>query len=87
MVGDSDILFHRRTLGHCQFNLFCDVSIIHTDDSLDGSTCVAIDNVVLGQHVGGRNDDGTNLTQGQHDNPPLVATLQNQHHRVALADT
>ena len=41
---------------------------------------------MLGEHVGGRNHDGTNLTKGQHHNPPLVATLQDQHHGIALAN-
>ena len=41
---------------------------------------------MLRQHVGSRNDHGSQLVQGQHDNPPLVATLQDEHHGVALAD-
>ena len=36
--------------------------------------------------MGGRNDDGTDLTQGQHNHPPLIAALQDEHHRVVLAD-
>ena len=41
---------------------------------------------MFGEHVGGRNHHGTQLMQGQHDHPPLVAALQNEHHRVVFAD-
>ena len=36
--------------------------------------------------MGGRNHDGTDLVQGQHYYPPLVTTLQDEHHGVVLAD-
>ena len=87
MISNGDILFYRRTLWHGQANLFADISIIHTDDGLDRGTGITIHNIVFGEHVGCRDDDGANLAKGQHHNPPLVAALQNQHHRVALADT
>ena len=86
MIGDGDILFDRRTLGHGQSDLLAHVSIIHADDRLDRGAGVTINNVVLGEHVGGRDDDGTNLTKGQHNNPPFVAAFQYQHHGIALAD-
>ena len=41
---------------------------------------------MLGQHVRGRNHDGPDLAQRQHDHPPLIAAFQNQHHGVVLAD-
>ena len=36
--------------------------------------------------MGGRNDDGTDLAQGQHDHPPLIAALEDEHHGIVLAD-
>ena len=41
---------------------------------------------MLRQHVRGRNDDGSQFVQGQHDHPPLIAALQNKHDGVVLAD-
>ena len=86
VVGDGNQRVNCRTLRHGQLDLFGDVGIIHTDDGLHRGTGIAIHDVVLGQHVGGRDDDGTDLMQGEHDHPPLVTALQNQHHRVVLAD-
>ena len=34
MICYGDVLLNRGTIGHSQLDLFCDVSIIYTDDSL-----------------------------------------------------
>ena len=75
MISNSDILFHCGTIGFGSLNLTDYIFVVHADDSLDGGTGVAIDNVFLGQHVGGRNNHSTQLVQSQHDNPPFVATF------------
>ena len=85
-VAQGDILLHRRTLRHGQLNLADDIVIVGTDDSLHRGALITIDIVVLSQHVGSRNHDSTNLTQGQHDNPPLIVSFQNQHYRVILSN-
>ena len=85
-LAKCDILLDGGTLGHSQLDLTDDIIVLSTDDSLDAGTRIAIYDVVLGQHVGSRNYDGTNLTKSQHDNPPLIMTLQNQHHRVILTN-
>ena len=74
------------TLGHGQAYLLGYVGVVDADDGLDRGAGVAIDNVVLGEHVGGGDDHGPQLVQGQHDDPPLIASLEDEHHRVALAD-
>ena len=85
-VAQCDILLHRWTLWHGQLNLTDDVVIVSTDDGFHRGASVTIDVVVLGQHVCSGNDNGANLTQCQHNNPPLIMTLQNKHHGVVLAD-
>ena len=86
VVCDGDILFHRGTLVLGSLYLADHIGIVHTNDGLDARARVPIYYVVFGQHVRGGNDDSTYLAQGQHHNPPLVAALENQHDRVALAD-
>ena len=86
VIGDGNQRIHRRTLGHSQFDLLCHVWIIHTDNRLDAGSGIAIYDIMLSQHVGSRNDDGSDLTECQHDDPPLVSALQDEHHGVVLAD-
>ena len=86
MIGDGDILLHHRALRHSGLNLTHHIGIVHTDDCLYRCTGVAIDDVFLRQHVGCGNDDSANLMQGEHDDPPFIATLQNEHHGVVLAN-
>ena len=86
MIGHSNQSIHRRTFRHGQLDLLRHIGIIHTDNGLDRGTGVTIDDIFLGQHVGGRNHDGTDLAQGEHDDPPLIAALQDEHHGVVLAD-
>ena len=86
LLSNHDHRLDRRTLGHGGLYLTDHIFIVDTDDGLHRGTGVAIHDVVLGQHVGGGDDDGTNLVQGQHDHPPLVAALQDQHDGVVLAD-
>ena len=52
---------YRRTLVHRSDNLRCNIFVVHADDSLHACTVVAINDVVLGEHVGGRNSHSTNL--------------------------
>ena len=86
VIGDGNILFYRGTLWHCQLYLTDHIGIVHTDDSFHRGTGIAIDDIMLCQHMGSRNHDGTDLTEGQHDDPPLIASLQDQHHRIVLAN-
>ena len=86
VVGNGDILLDGRALCLGSLYLADDVGVVYAYDGLDRGTGVTVNDVVLGQHVGGRNDNGTNLAQRQHDYPPLVATFQDEHDRVVLAD-
>ena len=86
VIGDGDVLLHRGTLFHSGLYLTDHVGVIDTDDGLDRGASVAVDDVFLSQHVGGGDDDGPYLVQGQHDHPPLVAAFQYEHHWVVLAD-
>ena len=86
VVGDGDILLHRWTLRHGGLDLTDDIGVVDADDSLDGGAGVTIYDIVLGEHMGRGDDDGTNLMQGQHHYPPLITALQNKHHGVVLAD-
>ena len=85
-VAQCDILFHRRALWHGQLDLTDNIIVVGADDGLHRCTRVSIDVVVLGQHVCCGDDDGANLTQREHDDPPLIVTLQNEHYGVVLAD-
>ena len=87
MIRDGDILFDRRALIFCSLYLTHYISIVHTDNRLDGGTGVAVDDVMFRQHVGGWNRNSPNLTQCEHHYPPLIAAFQNQHDRIVLANT
>jgi hypothetical protein len=56
------------------------------DDQLDVGRVVPVDQVLGGQQVGGGDGDGAELVQRQQAEPEFVAPLQDQHHRIALAD-
>ena len=85
-ITQSNILLHGRTLRHGQLDLSDDIIIFCTDDGLNRGTSVTIHDIMLSQHVGSGNNDGSYLTECQHDNPPFIMTFQNQHYRVVLAD-
>ena len=85
-VADGHEFLHRRTFGHGGLHLTHHVVVVNADNGLDAGPGVSVNNVVLGQHVGGRNHHRTNLMQGQHYHPPFVAPLQDEHHGVVLAD-
>ena len=87
VVGDGNKCVYRRTLGHGCLNLTDNVSVIYADDGFDGGTGIAVHDVVLGQHVGRWNDDGTDLVKGEHDDPPFITALQDEHHGVVLTET
>ena len=55
-------------------------------DQLDVRGVVPVDEVLGGELVGGGDGDGAQLVQRQQAEPELVAPLEDQHHRVALAD-
>ena len=86
MIRDGDILLYGGTLRHGGLNLAHHIGVVHTDDGFYTCTGIAVYNVMLCQHVGGGNHDGTDLAEGKHHHPPLIATLQDQHHGVVLAD-
>ena len=83
---DTDQSLYRRTLWHCLFNLFHHVIIAAADDSLHACCIVAVNDVVLGKHVGSRDGYGTQLVETEHGKPPLIVTLQNQHHLIIVTD-
>ncbi len=64
MVANGHQCFDGRTLGHGGLHLAHHIGIVDADNSLDTGSRVTVHDVVFGQHVGSRNDDGTNLTQG-----------------------
>ena len=86
MVGDGNVLLDGGALSLGSLYLADDVGVIYADDGLHRCPGISIYDIMLCQHVGCRNDDGTDFVECQHDDPPLVASLQNQHHGVVLAD-
>ncbi len=86
VVGHRDECLHRGTLRHGLPHLLSHIRVIDTDDGLHTGPRVAVDDVVLGEHVGGRNDYGANLVERQHDDPPLIAPLEDEHDGIVLAD-
>ena len=84
--ADADEGLHRGTIGHCTLNLCKNIIFAHTNNGLNTGAIVAINNVVRGEHVGGRNGHSTNFAQGQHRNPPFVFTFKDEHHHVATAN-
>ena len=86
MIGDSDVLLHGGAFRHGGLNLAHHIWVVHTDNGLHRGTGIAIYDVMLCQHVGGRNYDGAYLAEGEHHDPPFIAALQNQHHGVVFAD-
>ena len=86
VVSDGDILSDRRTFFACGLNLLHHIVVVNANDGFHRSPGVAVNDVVLGEHVRGGNHHGPNLVQCEHHNPPLVAPFQDEHHRVALAN-
>ena len=83
---NADEGLHRGTIGHCALNLRKNVIFAHTNNGLNTGAVVAINNVVRGEHVGGRNGHSANFAQGQHGNPPFVLAFKDEHHHVAAAN-
>ena len=61
-----------------------DIVVIGADNGLDRCARVAVDDVVLREHVCGGNGHGAYLAQCEHAEPPLVVSLQDEHDRVVL---
>ena len=74
-------------LGHGSQDLTDDILLSHTDDAFYRGAVVTVNDIFLGEHMGGGDGDGANLTEGEHRNPPLQTALQDEHHHVAMADT
>ena len=55
------VTFQLLTKDRKPLDLFCDVCVIYTDNRLDRGAGIAIDNIMLSQHVGGRDDDSSYL--------------------------
>ena len=83
---DTNQCLDSRTLWHCLINLLYHVIIAAADDSLHACCIVAVNDVVLGKHVGGRDGYGAQLVETEHGKPPLIVTLQNQHHLIIVTD-
>ena len=84
---DTNQCLDSRTLWHCLINLLYHVIIAAADDSLHACCIVAVNDVVLGKHVGGRDGYSAQLVETEHGKPPLIVTLQNQHHLIIVTDT
>ena len=84
---DGNQYLNGRTLRHCLLYLPENIRLAHANDGLHGSRIVAINNVVTGKHVCCGNRNCTQFVQGKHRNPPLEATLLDEHHHVATLDT
>ena len=78
--------FHRGALGHGLKDLVHHVVVSSADDGLDTGTIVAVNDVVLGEHVGCGDGNSPQFVQGQHAEPPLVVAFQDEHHLVSPAD-
>ena len=83
---DTDQSLDSRTFWHSLINLLYHVIIAAADDSLHACCIVAVNDVVLGKHVGGRDGYGAQLVETEHGKPPLIVTLQNQHHLIIVTD-
>ena len=84
---DTDQSLDSRTFWHSLINLLYHVIIAAADDSLHACCIVAVNDVVLGKHVGSRDGYGAQLVETEHGKPPLIVTLQNQHHLIIVTDT
>ena len=87
MVGHGNESLHRRTLGHGLLDLLGHIGVVDTDDGLHAGSRVAVHDVMLGEHVCGGNHDGTDLMERQHDDPPLIPTLEDEHDGIVLANS
>ena len=83
---DTDQGLDGRTLWHSLINLLYHVIIAAADDSLHACCIVAVNDVVLGKHVGSRDGNGAQLVETEHGKPPLIVTLQNQHYLIIVTD-
>jgi len=81
-----DERLHGRAVGHGLGDLCRDIFVVATDDGLDACPPVAIGDVSRGEHVGGGNGDGTQFAQCHHRQPPLIVSLEDKHHLVAVPD-
>ena len=84
---DTNQCLDSRTLWHCLVNLLYHVIIAAADDCLHACRIVAVNDVVLGKHVGGRDGYCAQFVETEHGEPPLIVTLQNQHHLIIVTDT
>ena len=57
-----------------------------TDNHLDVGSIAAIDNIFLGEQVGGGDDHSTQLVECQDAEPELYAPLEDKHHHVAATN-
>jgi len=57
------------------------------DDALDPGHVAAVDDILFGQQVGRGDHHRPQFVQREDREPEFVAALENQHHRIALADT
>ena len=83
-VDNNKILYSRR-LGHSLFYMLWNIVLIHSHNHLDLGRIVPEYDVLGSEHVGCRDADCTDLVQGKHGEPPLVAPLEDKHDHVTLA--
>ncbi len=56
------------------------------DDGLDRRGIAAVDDILLGKQVGGGDHHGSEFVEREHREPEFIASLEDQHHGVALSD-
>ena len=78
--------FDGGALGHGGLYLTQDIVLAHADDGFDRSSCVAVDDVVLGEHVCGWYGHSPEFAECQHGDPPLKTSFLDEHHHVSMAD-
>ena len=82
---DAHKNLERGAIGLRACHLLHYIILAGADDGFHAGAVVAIYYVVGGEHVGCGNCNGTDLVQCKHRQPELIATLEYQHHHVALA--
>ncbi len=83
---DTDQGLDGRALWHSLFNLLYHVIIAAADDGFYAGGIVAIYDVMLGEHVGGRNGYGSYLVESEHGKPPLIVALQDKHYLIIMTN-
>ena len=85
--ADADALFHGWTFRIGIIDMFDNLFVATSNDGLDVCLVATIDNVLVSQQVGGRDDHCSYLMQRNDERPELVAALEDTHHHIVFLDT